>query len=482
MNSPDFEIFGKGNIGEKARQLLDKTPRLREIGFYVPKRTILAQDFFDGFFQRNNLGRNLEEVEVTEDLEQKIRRGSLTREEFETLQGVTSSYDGSPLAIRSSAEGDARGTGTYESKFSSNHVGKVRKQLLRVLASYFSEDAVAFRRDSESGEGFGVMVEPIVGQQMDWVFAPVYSGFGYTSTSKGAGYINIVSGLLGGVSSKDGEKITEEFVREHGDDLTEVIFGIPRRSSHGLRDGPIQKLLTYPSGYAYFGDIGRVERCGYKFKEEIDRALHNVKLGQIFDYMKRMEDTFGKPQYFEWAMTVEDGKPKWHILQIADVDKKTDIFEFGDTENVLFDCHTVTGSGIKEGSKVFNCWNPDDVDPLYEFNQHNEGYVLLFSSRLTTSIARGRIRTLHYSDFSNASVFVEIQDANHTGDPVAHLGGQLDETGKFFGVLNYDSDCPPNSDLLRSREKDEFGVDVYQGKVKTIASERQDRMQVVAID
>ena len=43
--SSDMEIIGTGTIGEKARQLRDKTPVLKTLGFRVPRRTVLAGDF-----------------------------------------------------------------------------------------------------------------------------------------------------------------------------------------------------------------------------------------------------------------------------------------------------------------------------------------------------------------------------------------------------------------------------------------------------
>lgn len=55
-------------------------------------------------------------------------------------------------------------------------------------------------------------------------------------------------------------------------------------------------------------------------------------------------------------------------------------------------------------------------------------------------------------------------------------------TGKLFGVLDYDSEIPPNWDFVHAREKRINGINVYQGKVKTIASERQDKMIISALD
>ena len=79
--------------------------------------------------------------------------------------------------------------------------------------------------------------------------------------------------------------------------------------------------------------------------------------------------------------------------------------------------------------------------------------------------------------------FFKMRDARHvSGDVVSHLGGQLDKTGKLFGVLDYNGEIKPDFEYFRSREKDEFGMKVYQGKVKAVASERQNKMVVSVLD
>ena len=498
MSTTDIEIIGSGNIGDKARQLLEKTPKLREIGFHTPKRTVLAEDYFDGFFQRNGLGSNLSGVIITEDLEAKIRRGSLTREEFKTLQRICDFYGNSPLAIRSSAQGDARGTGIYKTEFSENAVGKVRKSLLAVLASYFSPDSAAFREDASTGEGFGIIVEPIIGQKFEfagsYILAPVLSGFGYTSTSRGEGYVNIVPGLGGGVETRDGERISKSVIQEFDGNLREYQYSernamwggrkTMRKSALLQTDGTF--LRSEYSSRAFFPVTkyysAHVSPTYIRLEDSIGRAFEEINLLPLFEMMQRMEEAFGRPQYFEWAMTLENGKPKYSITQIADISKKLDMMDFEDLGDVLFMGHTVTGTGTKECYRIANCWNPDDVDRLHEFNQRNANYVLLYSSRLTFGISRGSIRQLRYSDFNNASVFIEIQDAAHQGNPVAHLGGQLDMTGKLFGVLDYDAEIPPQWDKFHSKEIEIGGLRVYDGTVKVVASERQNRIVVSAIN
>ena len=497
-----IEVIGNGNIGEKARQLLEKTQQLIEIGFQVPKRFVLAEDYFDGFFQRNGLGASLRDVRggATEDLEKKIKSGTLTREEFEILQKVASSYGQNPLAIRSSAEGDARGTGTYKSAFAENKFGIVRRTLQTVLASYFSQDAIAFRRDAKTGEGFAIIVEPIIGQNIgNWCFAPILSGFGYTSTSRGEGFVSVVPGLGGGVDSKDVEKISRSDIQKFNGNLSRylrkkemevhhsIIYskGVLKGSALTRTDGNLMHMFNRGEGYhgtVYFPpnsySKGDVSRTSISFEGEIQKWFNQLNLFQLFSMMERIEQAFGKPQYFEWAMTLNKEGPAYWITQIADVNKKIDIMDFEDLGKIIFMGHTVTGTGIKECYKIANCWNPHEVPFLNEFNQHNSNYVLVFSSRMTTGGANQRIG---YRDFSNATAFLEIQDARHTGDPVSHLGGQLDATGKFFGVLDYEGEIKPNWEHFRSRERKEYGLDVYDGRVKVIASERQNKMVVAAL-
>lgn len=481
--NPDFVIIGQGNIGEKARQLVAKTPALKTLGFHVPRRTILAQGYFDNFFQRNRLGANLREVIPDMDIVNRIKTGSLPLEDFRTLQRVCLSYGSIPLIVRSSAEGDARGTGIYSSELSENNAGLVRKALQKVLASYFSKSAIAFRKDAQTSEGFGIIIEPVVGQQQtemyeDGVsgenfFAPVLSGFGYTSTLRSKGYINVVPGLGGGVDTKDGLEFTKASLAKADGNLFNYILGI--RRGQGKKDKPL--LAMYTVGRIYTSPT-KYLRGGVEYKSMglfRNKDFTNLSMLPFFEMMSRMETVFGKPQYFEWAMTIENGKPKYWILQIADVNKKIDNIDFEDYGQVLFMAHTVTGSGIRNCNKIATCWNISDIEALNKFNKKNKGYILIYSSRLTTSNSDSA-GNFKYEDFSNAGVLLEIQDAPHSENPVSHFGGQVEVTRKLFGVLDYHAEVPPDFEELRLGQHDEEGLKVYEGEIKVVASEKKDKM------
>lgn len=501
----DIKIYGPGPVGEKASQLIDKTQALKEMGFHVPKRTILAQGFFDEFFQRNGLGSSLTNV-LSEGIPDLVRDGGFTQEGFNLIKGISASYGDTPLAIRSSATGDSRGTGIYHSEFTINQPGQVRKALQKVLSSYFSEDAGAFRRDSGSGEGFGVVVEPLIGHKFRGdMIAPLLSGFGYTSTSQGEGYVNIVPGLGGGVESKDGEKISRSFLAPTEDDIFSPLFEYARKQKHKMVHGEIPMRRSgflqtnsdrFSTGYEYEAKMfflgnrwirPQVLDATMHMDWEKDRnmimGLMDLDIFPLFDRMDKMEEKFGKPQYFEWAMTLDKRKkPIFWILQISDVDKKLDHMDFEDYGTSLLEGHTVTGTGIKDCDKIVYCPGMWALDSLAEFNQENRGYLLVYSS-LASTHSYNDSRTLHYRHFSNAGVLMENQDAQHAfdaGNPLGHIHGQVDMTNKLFGVIDekaFTEDAEPDF-FHGTGTKTEGDLTIYDRKVKVVASERQNRIVV----
>ncbi|GEM_PF-3214611 len=132
--------------------------------------------------------------------------------------------------------------------------------------------------------------------------------------------------------------------------------------------------------------------------------------------------------------------------------------------------------------KIAYCYNRDELNGLSAFNELNSNYVLIYSSGLVANAATGE-NALRYRHYNNCEVLIENQKHSHTtGDPESHLDGKVRQTGKFLGVLDFNGANPPDSKHLESREKLENGLRVYQGRVKVISSERQNRMVVCALD
>ncbi len=491
----DIEIYGNGFIGDKAGQLVEKTAVLREIGFRTPRRVILAEDCFDGYFQRNELGDNLRTTQLAPTLASRIRDGEFSPEDVATLQAIGTSFDTPALVIRSSAAGDARGTGIYTSVVVANDTTQTVEGVKQVLESYFSPSAIAFRKDAKTGEGFAIMIEPLIGQPIaaseyaasdNPTFSPILSGFGYTSTAKGEGYTNIVPGYGGGVDNREGLEVTGAVIKQYDGRLFDYILEKREISiQRGLDAYDIPSLLTFDmDGFSYAPYSASRKHFLGEMVHDPQVDLPNLNFSTFFEMMQEMETVFGKPQYLEWALTSFDGKPSYWLLQIADIDRKTDIFDFSGHGEPLFSAYAVTGSGIVNSEFMIDCFNPQGIPRLREFNQTHAGYVLLYADRLSSSLAGKDFGTISYEDFSNAAVLLAYGGSglHSAGESIGHIGGLAAVTGKLFGVLNPLAEIKPNWEVFNDKEQEDVEMKTYRGDITTVASERQNKMIIYVQD
>ena len=191
-----IEVVGGEIIGEKAEMLRDHEDLINEVGLQIPPTTIIASEALEPF-----------RLELEEDRE-------ITAEQLGELAAhAAAPHTGSPvLAVRSSAEGDARGTGIYNSVFSNHNTSHIQDSIVGLLKNFNRRGALDFRQQAEFGENFAILSTGI-GQVLDELehidmFGPPISGFGYSQTRfESEGIINIVAGLGGGVDRRGGEKI-----------------------------------------------------------------------------------------------------------------------------------------------------------------------------------------------------------------------------------------------------------------------------------
>jgi len=485
----DVAVYGKGEIGDKARQLIQKTAWCRALGFRTPRRIVLAQDFFDSFFQEHGLGTTLTDVEPSPDSARWIMRSPLSLDHLAVLQAAGQLMGNGPIAVRSSAMKDARGTGTYESVFVHPDLKSVARGVYQVLASYFSSKAMLFREQAKTGEGFGIIIEPVIGQPLmeddETCFAPALSGYAYTSTARGEGYVSIVPGLGGGVDSRFGETITRsDYLRynsKYSPSLYEYLYKMMRevfrgphmtflrrteRSVASVQDHYTGMALDVRDGCVSFG------KSQIDYRKEIERAsIMNHDLTPFFDQIERLQPLFGKPQYIEWAMTVEGKTPRFWITQIADVHHNLDIMDFGDLPPAILTADSIQGSCNGVAPAVVNFSNMGQLNDLRRYNQERGGYVLVFSGTLI-----GDDSPFQYESFSNAAVAVEDMNTTHRigRSPLSHFNTNITERGIVHGLL---------SDRWwwrkqTHREKKYGSLEVYEGPFRVIASERQNRLIV----
>ena len=496
MPDIDIVVYGRGEIGDKSTQLLQKTFALRTLGISTPKSHILAQDFFDGFFRINGLGDNLVEAESTPGVSERILQGRFTPEEISIIEMIVQEMGDAPLAIRSSAVGDARGTGIYSTEFSKCSVTSVLRALRNVLSSYFSFEAEYFREKKGIKSGFGILIQPVVGQIYHIAryggryYAPPFSGYGYTSTSRYSdGYISVSVGLSGGVSSRLILRISESEAKPYGDLATftwmfddgpsrhsiwaPVTNNAPGRPPRVNCNRPISfnAIDTRAEGDEFY--MVQNPSCiftglGHTILFYFAGYAKSFYFNPIFSAMRKMQELFGAAQYFEWAWANQ----QWWVTQIADVPASSDFVSNNqDLGPVMMSADTVEGSGdITCPSGIIVCQTADDIKAVNTFNANNQGYVLVYSGDLLLS----KESNLKLNDFSNARALIEGFRGLYVGHPISHFCGKVNQMNMPIGLLKGE---------IRSLEglegfQERGGVLVYPHPVRVIASEKDNVLRV----
>jgi hypothetical protein len=476
----NFETIGAGEIGTKAEEVRDKALESMRLGLRVPPSIALAEEFFLDV---------VDKALKTENPQRTITYERLSPEKRRILEARGKRF-GSPLAIRSSAVEDGRGTGIYSTVFCTNNVDVIERAVMHVLASDYSPDAIQFREDAHKSEGFGVLMQPLIGRNIDWGFGPLISGVGYTSTMRGEGYVTAVPGLGGGVISQEAQRISPDELGKYNGRLMDFILDL-REMRKRYRSGSLtsDSALVKADGFIgeplkYKGKLfrevdeepfgGVVQRNKFSYSLKTEDFIYGLNFGRFFDTMKKLEESIGMPQYFEYAIIDDNAEPAIYLTQIADANEKLDPIEFGNLENIIMGGRSVRGSGIMDCQSIVLCLSEEAIKPLREYNARYCSYLLYFSSDLTSEGTRTYSK-LGLRDFNNADVFVELQETTHYGNPQEHLSQRLWEAGKIFAV--YDPRAEDNSEWVKIMNETitENGFAVINLPVRAYASQGTDR-------
>lgn len=517
-----IEIIGGNAIGEKAAMLIEHAPLVVDAGLEIPKTTIIAEEVLKPFKERP--------LETSGKTEIPSHIGRIATY-------VAGAYAGdSILAVRSSAEGDARGTGIYESVFTANTQDAVLTGISRVLASFRTQEAQDFRRQTGSGEEFGIMIQPLIGQYLDAkqrLFGPVFSGIGYSKTNDDFyGMIKIVAGLGGGVNRQGAEQITYPYL-SNAEELAKMYLGRSGEGNISFHDyirviREEQKSRDAQREITDFRDLAQIQRedglygvnglaLGDSSNGIYTPEMHRLSLGdgikppyenlwpqidsvllesmkafrpeQILDAMQEMEKIAGHPLYIEWALTFEQDRLRPMILQIApkELSPRSKI-EAEIPEDPVVVARNIKGHGIINSDKIIYCPTLEAIDTLVKFNRDlaNEGYILIYPAHLTSG---NRYGSLRYENFSNASVIIETHSNIHgLSSMTDHIGGAMDKTGKFYGEFDHFGSpdtyfrlrrlLPAGEDFADPDNPEHDAIQVLPGKFEVIADESMDRLYI----
>ena len=432
-----FSFYGSGGAGDKFTAIARNAEAILNAGFSLPHCSIIGTDVIDRILEQNGIDvKGITDDYGVEEAERKFARPTLPADTRAMLAEIANHYQGNfGVAVRSSAMGDAAGTGIYKSSFCKSDIKSLENAFLSVISGYFSLDAIEYRKKAKLPLGFAIGISPIIGEDIkdgDETIgvAPVFSGYGCTNNN-GQPFMMMTYGL--------GKKLMNNGSR-YGILLT------PEREGGNV----IYPNFCPPE----FFDGRRITEAEH-LREDYD---NRIDLDCLFALMRRLEDNVGKPQYFEWALRREGSEVIPYLLQIADVDtglplevintiRQTD----PNDKATIFEANTeIVGNGDYAITKIFYLKDADrfhseeGLRALEKFNQENStGYCLVVGGEgITIGVP------LAFSQYSNASVIlgIHLKENHHSRSFSSHFEGALRGSGKIMASLEveYDQDRRTN--------------------------------------
>ena len=487
-----WTIFGSGSLGSKVEELRNKAAAIEQAGFTLYPRAVLAMGFFDSFRIRCRVDETVRRGAGSEELQKLVLGGDFNEREMETLECISRYWLQTPLVIRSSAHGDSRGTGIYKSvllfngKDDERNLAGVVKAVKSVLASEFSEDAVAYRKDLSLAGGIAVMIEPVFGNEFvhtqeytnekERRFGSAYGGIAYTGSKLDRAKAFVAAGLP--FEAVNGKSIEIDADTEHSIySLKEYLLdhiGFERTKENS------KKLEILSEGECIILDYSSLDGEAYSSRIKINKMrLEMLPFEKwLFPKLNALGELLGKQHYVEFAVTDNYWEPKVAILQIAEVTQKTDFYQISENERTLVKTtQEVVGTGQRLCGEIIEIWNPDDIPKARKYNKNNSDYAVLYGGRLVSSPVKHEGYGISYSDVNRASVFIELSELDHTQNIRSHWGGALDSANKLlFAAEKIEWD---KLDTYRTKNND--GLVIFKVPVRITASERQQKA-VVEID
>ena len=356
----DLTIIGRGGLGGKAKDLIEKKEAIEGAGFLFPPSIVLTTEFFNLLYEnarlivgRSRTKQKLLRALVSEDTE-------LGSEQMEILRAIA----GPRLwvAVRSSQLEEHGGSGQYFTGFCIDMCPATDRRWRSHGTNYL--DLLVKRVVASSGnKDMAVLIQPIVGENNRSLAYPHASGWGYSTrlSSTGEGKICVVNGL--------GTKA----VMLGGDTY---FFG-----ANGLR-----QVEEEPNPLVqYFVD----ERGVVAENTWFDGAHKELLLQELPVKLKALERLLGVPQYVEFAL----GEEGIYCLQCADapalVEEKLD---FSNAGKLLAMGATVNGVMNRTLQDIIWASNPWGRGSVAELDLQARQYVLVLPSTIFSDAAKGDYR------------------------------------------------------------------------------------------
>lgn len=484
----DITVVGSGPIGDKAARLLEETPRAREVGFKTPTRAVIANDVINSWLQTAGIGTGIEELTPEQGLA--LTTNQRLHDEIVGTLGKVEITQSVPMALlaRSSGPSDRRGVGVHESAVSLSNNDFLAQAVKRVLAGYTTTKARIHREKVGGNQGYGIMVEPMVGILMgsahdkDIYFAPPLSGYGETTApDEPRGYIAAVPGFGGGVISGAHIFRPNDWSLVQGSMTLALMF--ERLDIHAGRrpyrgSNLLQNKHKWNMPNMHFGDAVRLLHDGdsdgsvqnevpLTYSSFYEHGDKTVNLAALYKMAQRL--AAGRRLYYEWAaITYEGLPPDYFLTQAGELNMPIDDVDFSNSEGLFSEGIAVVGTGERVSHNGVILRTKEDYELFNSsgFNDVNTGYSVFMSPQITEGATSS---PLELTEFSNAIGIFEWTDTDHLHRlPVeGHYKGRLDEYGITLGVLQDEPELPVEN---------EGGLSIHRGDFLIRASQTRQRL------
>lgn len=491
--SQNWLVLGSINqIGAKAEELMRKEKAVTEAGFTTYPRVVLAMDFVEPFLKRSSVTEQMEDEKAKAAIEKtKFTKGEIKQ----VMDAIGMLGSGFPI-VRSSAYGDAAGTGIYESGIvgKKSHEEGFERLLFNtiklVLASHYTEGARIFREKLALPSGIAVMIEPAFIQPMkntmnldqenyEFNFESCqFSGIGHTSETNMYGKkeeaIYISAGLPYKVVGRGcGIRISPHDFGSEGSsiiDFEDIHMPSWADAVDSIRYNKICDALR--EGYVIHGEEGIYHTDG------LERStLHEPLEPLIFSKLRKLESVLGIPQYIEFGVREIGGKTEVACFQIVDekaVSKdKVELYQPGKR---IIQSNIVIGNGLFDSDTIIMLFGSSGVYDLYQFNQKNKDYILVYNGMVLCSFEKGYHNDIGISHVSNASVLAEYIPYGSHENLASHWGGLQNVLGKLLMGMSGESGAYWVDRLVCVQKKEDFMV--FEGDFRAVS----DGMQAVIYD
>lgn len=499
-----WKILGNGDLGGKAEELRKCTAEALAAGFYMHPRIVATMGTFrsverweyakdlilngrassSGIANALWYGRGTHELDV----ERLANETTFSPNDIADMMNILRYLPkGVPLAVRSSAYGDACGNGNYSSKLvygasEAEQWERLRLAVIRVLLSQFDKKAIAYRTDLGLPEGIAVMFEPVLGVRWgdnQGHFGPCLGGYAVSRMGSIEGMTIVWDGLPSMAVRVIGSHLTEG-MESATDELT-----IGEAISDGRYSTPEMKRM-------YARDSGKIELISFTDgeKQTCLRGLVTPEIGVsteitvngFFSLLNRLAGYIGKRIYIEYGVVGSQGKPEVGLLQLAEYKQELGgSVELNGTEITVG--RRVENGGEKTCDGIFVLDNCMGFSRLQEYNKTHRNYLLVIDA----STVSGLRDIISYDSINNASAIIEDGgDAHGAGDLNGHLGGGPKQKGVILAYApsagrDIEKAAGGERGIAHLETEEREGITryrIYAGKVRVCANVLEQRVAV----